>query len=42
MVLERITSAIIPKRAPMTYLEKQIGKNPDLYGPFWIVMTLVC
>lgn len=41
MVRERIVSSIIPKRAPATYLKQNIGTNPDLYGPFWIVVTLV-
>ncbi|XP_059610690.1 protein YIPF1 [Phlebotomus argentipes] len=41
MVMDRIASAIIPKRAPSTYLKSQIGSNPDLYGPIWIVITLI-
>lgn len=41
IVSERITSAIIPRRAPVNYLKQNIGSNPDLYGPFWIVVTLV-
>lgn len=41
MVLDRIASSMIPKRAPVNYLKEQIGSNPDLYGPFWIVVTLV-
>uniref|UniRef100_A0A1L8D906 Protein YIPF n=1 Tax=Nyssomyia neivai TaxID=330878 RepID=A0A1L8D906_9DIPT len=41
MVVDRIASAIIPKRAPATYLKSQIGTNPDLYGPIWIVITLI-
>lgn len=41
IVSERITSAIIPRRAPVNYLKQNIGQNPDLYGPFWIVVTLV-
>ncbi|GAB0090501.1 Protein YIPF [Sergentomyia squamirostris] len=41
MVLDRIASAVIPKRAPSTYLKSQIGSNPDLYGPIWIVITLI-
>jgi len=32
---------MIPKRAPMNYLKSVIGLNPDFYGPFWIVVTLV-
>lgn len=40
-VSERISSAIIPRRAPVNYLKQNIGANPDLYGPFWIVVTLV-
>lgn len=34
-------SAIIPRRAPVHYIKQDIGNNPDLYGPFWIVVTLV-
>lgn len=41
IVSERITSAVIPRRAPVNYLKQNIGSNPDLYGPFWIVVTLV-
>lgn len=41
MVLDRIASSMIPKRAPVNYLKQHIGTNPDLYGPFWIVVTLV-
>lgn len=41
IVSERILSAIIPRRAPVNYLKQDIGSNPDLYGPFWIVVTLV-
>lgn len=42
IVRERIVSAVIPRRAPINYLKQEIGSNPDLYGPFWIVVTLVC
>lgn len=42
IVRERILSAMIPRRAPINYLKQEIGTNPDLYGPFWIVVTLVC
>lgn len=41
MVLDRIATSIIPKRAPPNYLKSQIGDAPDLYGPIWIVITLV-
>lgn len=41
IVMERIMSSMIPRRAPSTYLKQNIGRNPDLYGPFWIVVTLV-
>ncbi|XP_055843464.1 protein YIPF1 isoform X2 [Episyrphus balteatus] len=41
MVLDRIASAMIPKRAPGNYLKSHIGTNPDLYGPFWITVTLI-
>ncbi len=41
MVIERIVSSIVPRKAPPSYLKQHIGLNPDLYGPFWIVVTLV-
>lgn len=41
IVYERIMSAIVPRRAPIHYMKQDIGPNPDLYGPFWIVVTLV-
>jgi len=41
MVLERIANSMIPKRAAGNYLRMNIGENPDLYGPFWITVTLV-
>lgn len=41
MVVDRIFTSMIPKRAPGNYLKSHIGLNPDLYGPFWIVITLV-
>lgn len=41
MVVERIVTSMIPKRAPSNYLKNNIGQNPDLYGPFWIIVTLV-
>lgn len=41
VVWDRIVSAIVPRRAPINYLKNQIDANPDLYGPFWIVVTLV-
>lgn len=41
IVKERILSALIPRRAPVQYVKQDIGPNPDLYGPFWIVVTLV-
>ncbi|XP_016968243.1 protein YIPF1 [Drosophila biarmipes] len=41
MVLERIANSMIPKRAAGNYLRMNIGKNPDLYGPFWITVTLI-
>lgn len=41
MVVDRIATSIIPKRAPMDYLKLNIGTNPDLYGPVWIVITLI-
>ncbi|XP_034101236.1 protein YIPF1 [Drosophila albomicans] len=41
MVLERIVNSMIPKRAASNYLRMNIGENPDLYGPFWITITLI-
>ncbi|XP_037933860.1 protein YIPF1 [Teleopsis dalmanni] len=41
MVLERIVNSIIPQRADITYLRSNIGRNPDMYGPFWIAVTLI-
>lgn len=44
MVLERIINSMVPKRSTATtgnYLRTNIGLNPDLYGPFWITVTLV-
>lgn len=41
IVTDRIASAIVPRRAPANYLKQDIGPNPDLYGPIWIVITLV-
>lgn len=41
VVYERIMSAIVPRRAPVQYMKQDIASNPDLYGPFWIVVTLV-
>ncbi|XP_055605567.1 protein YIPF1 [Uranotaenia lowii] len=40
-VVDRIATSIIPKRAPSDYLKLNIGTNPDLYGPVWIVITLI-
>lgn len=41
MVVDRIASSMIPKRAGPNYLKTHIGDAPDLYGPIWIVITLV-
>lgn len=41
MVVDRIASSMIPKRAGPNYLKNHIGDAPDLYGPIWIVITLV-
>lgn len=41
MVVDRIMTSMIPKKAPGNYLKSHIGVNPDLYGPFWIVTTLI-
>ncbi|XP_012257386.2 protein YIPF1 [Athalia rosae] len=39
-VLERIIRSIIPRRNE-NYLQTHIRGKPDLYGPFWICVTLV-
>lgn len=38
-VVERLLSSIFPKRNSM--INNQIKLKPDLYGPFWISMTLI-
>jgi len=40
-VVDRIAYSVIPKRASSTYLKTHLGVNPDLYGPFWITVTLI-
>lgn len=40
-VVNRIATSMIPKRASSTYLKTHLGVNPDLYGPFWITVTLI-
>lgn len=39
-VLERIVWAMFPKPG-VNYLQHHIQSKPDLYGPFWICITLV-
>lgn len=39
-VVDRIIWAMIPKPG-VNYLQHHIGSKPDLYGPFWICITLV-
>lgn len=39
-VIDRIIWAMIPKPG-VNYLQHHIGSKPDLYGPFWICVTLV-
>ena len=34
----RLLGALMPFK-PM--LKNQLGHNPDLYGPFWIYMTII-
>uniref|UniRef100_A0A182S7F9 Protein YIPF n=1 Tax=Anopheles maculatus TaxID=74869 RepID=A0A182S7F9_9DIPT len=41
IVVDRIATSMIPKRAPVSYLKLNIATNPDLYGPVWIVLTLI-
>uniref|UniRef100_A0A6M2DHK8 Protein YIPF n=1 Tax=Xenopsylla cheopis TaxID=163159 RepID=A0A6M2DHK8_XENCH len=40
-VVDRIIYSMIPIRAPPNYLQNSIEVKPDLYGPFWIQMTLI-
>lgn len=40
-VVDRVASSMIPNRAPTQYLKTHLGVNPDLYGPFWTVVTLI-
>jgi hypothetical protein len=40
-VVQRLVFSMIPKRAPAGYLKSHLGLNPDLYGPFWVTMTLI-
>ncbi|KAL5016089.1 hypothetical protein ScPMuIL_005678 [Solemya velum] len=39
-VLERIVGSMLPQPRK-NYLKTKIRPNPDLYGPFWICLTLV-
>lgn len=39
-VLERIKGALIPTYG-VNYLQRYIRAKPDVYGPFWICLTLV-
>jgi len=39
-VIQRIKGSMIPKPG-FNFLEQVIGGKPDLYGPFWICVTLV-
>lgn len=39
-VLERVLWAMVPKPG-VNYLQQYIQSKPDLYGPFWICVTLV-
>lgn len=41
LVAERILNSVVPRRASAGYLRQNIASNPDLYGPFWIVVTLI-
>ncbi|XP_026469055.1 protein YIPF1 [Ctenocephalides felis] len=40
-VVDRIIYSMVPIRAPPNYLQNSIEVKPDLYGPFWIQMTLI-
>lgn len=39
-VLRRLAGSMVP-RAGVNYLQSTIRPNPDLYGPFWVALTLV-
>lgn len=40
IVLDRIIHMMYaPKSVGSGYLEEKINKNPDFYGPFWIVVS---
>lgn len=39
-VIERIRGALIPSFG-VNYLQRYIRAKPDVYGPFWICLTLV-
>jgi hypothetical protein len=38
--MQRILSSLVP-RLNNNYLVNEIKPNPDLYGPFWISITLI-
>lgn len=40
IVVNRIVGSMFPKRG-INYLQHYIQSKPDLYGPFWICVTLV-
>lgn len=42
-VVSRITWSIMPFRSSSgdTYMERFIRNNPDIYGPFWISVSLI-
>lgn len=41
IVLDRIMHMSLPKSGGSGYLEEKINRNPDFYGPFWVVVTLI-
>lgn len=38
-VLDRIIASVLPKKANFT--KNELRRKPDMYGPFWIAITLV-
>uniref|UniRef100_A0A336MJZ1 Protein YIPF n=1 Tax=Culicoides sonorensis TaxID=179676 RepID=A0A336MJZ1_CULSO len=41
IVMDRIMHMSMPKNGMSGYLEDKINRNPDFYGPFWVVVTLI-
>lgn len=41
MVIDRVMNLSLPRGTKNSFMENQINRNPDLYGPFWIVVGLL-